>query len=101
MVPNRWREYSCEDYFVSALAKQGYWHEPGQVWIIEAGERIEGEPETDFLQVGRPGVDRIGFGYRKHQPGLWAFHRMESRFQYLAASLQEFLEGWLAGRITI
>ncbi len=57
---------------------------------------------AEFLRVGRPGVDSIGFGYRKEQPGFWAFHPMVDRdFQYLAASIQEFLAGWFAGRITV
>jgi hypothetical protein len=100
-VPKQWRDYPCEDYFSSALATDGYWDDPGQLWLIEPCERVEEAPEAAFLQVGRPGVDSIGFGYRKQQPGFWAFHRMGLEYQYLAPSLQEFLDGWFAGRITV
>jgi hypothetical protein len=101
-VPKRWRDYPCVDYFSSPLASDGYWDEPSQLWLIEACERVEEELEAGFLQVGRPGVDSIGFGYRKGQPGFWAMHRMDGgEFQYLAPSVQEFLDGWFAGRITV
>ena len=51
------------------------------------------DADAEFLQVGRPGFDSIGFGYRVGQQGLWAFHRMVNReFQYLAPSVREFLE---------
>lgn len=101
-VPERWSGYPSIDYFSSALASDGYWDEPGQLWLIEPCERVEEEQTVGFLQVGRPGVDSIGFGYRKGQPGFWALHRMEGcKFQYLARSVQEFLTGWLEGRITV
>jgi hypothetical protein len=101
-VPERWRDYPCEDYFSSPLATEGYWDEPGQLWLIEPYERAEEEPESGFLQVGTPGVDSIGFGYRKGQPGFWALHRMVTgEFQYLAPTVLQFLEGWLAGSITV
>ncbi len=101
-VPDQWRHYPCEDYFSSPLAGQGYCDEPAQLWLIEPAERVEEEQEAEFLQVGRPGVDSIGLGYRKGRPGFWAFHRMvEREFQFLAPSVQEFLEGWFDGRITV
>jgi hypothetical protein len=101
-VPERWRDYPCVDYFSSPLASDGYWDEPGQLWLIEPCERVEEEPDAEFLQVGTPGVDSIGFGYCKGQPGFWALHRMEGgEFQYLAPSVQGFLDGWFGGRITV
>jgi hypothetical protein len=101
-TPQQWREYPCEDYFASPLASQGYWDEPGQFWYIEPAKRVEEHPEVQFLQVGSAGVDSIGFGYRKGQPGFWALHRMEGdRFQYLAPTVLQFLDGWLAGAISV
>ena len=101
-VPEKWRDYPCEDYLSSPLATDGYWDEPGQLWLIEPCDRVEEEAAVEFLQVGRPGVDGIGFGYRKGQPGFWAMHRMEGkRFQHLAPDILAFLDGWFAGRITV
>jgi hypothetical protein len=100
-VPEHWGPYSCADYYSSQLAAHGYWDEPGQLWTIEPAERVEEDAEAEFLQVGRPGCDNIGFGYRRGQPGLWAYHRMERRFQYLAPSVQLLLDGWLSGKISV
>jgi hypothetical protein len=100
-VPERWRAYPCDDYFASSLAADGYWSEREQLWLIEPRERVDEEPEMAFLEVGRPGVDSVGFGYRKGQPGFWALHRLEREFQYLAPTVQEFLNGWLSGSITV
>jgi len=100
-VPERWRSYPCEDYFASILAHDGYWDERSEHWLIEPAERVEEEGDAEFLQIGRPGVDSIGFGYRKGQLGFWAFHRMEGRFQYLAPTVHGFIAGWFAGKITV
>jgi hypothetical protein len=101
-VPERYREYPCDDYFSSAFATNGFWDEAGQLWLIEPAERVEKQTEEEFLQVGRRGVDSIGFGYRKGQPGFWALHRIVQReFQYLAPTLEDFVEGWFAGRIAV
>jgi hypothetical protein len=100
-VPERWKAYLCEDYFSSLLAWDGYWDEAGQIWYIEPAERVEEDTEAKFLQVGRPGVDSIGFGYGKGHHGFWAYHRMEREFQYLAPTIQHFLDGWLSGKISV
>ena len=101
-VPDQWREYDCEDYFISALATDGYWDDPSQLWLIERADSVDEDAENDSLQLGRPGVDDIGFGYRKGQQGFWAFHRMVTKeFQFLAPTVMQFLEGWLSGKITV
>ena len=101
-VPEAWRDYPCADYFASDLAVDGYWDDFGQLWLIEPCVRVAEDAGAEFLQIGRPGVDDIGFGYRKGRAGFWAYHRMIRRdFQYLAPTAQEFLAGWFAGRITV
>jgi hypothetical protein len=100
-VPQQWRDNPCEDYFSSPLSVHGYWDESGQLWLIEPAHRVEEEHEASFLQIGHPGVDGIGFGYRKNQPGLWAYHRMELRFQYLCETANQLLDGWLSSRIEV
>jgi len=71
-IPDKWRVYECTDYFESALAMHGYWDERSQIWVIEPIERVEERTDCKFLQIGRPGVDGIGFGYRLGQSGIWA-----------------------------
>jgi hypothetical protein len=101
-VPARWRKYTCLDYFCSPIAVTGCWDDGAEHWLIEPADRIEEDLDAGFLQVGSPGVDSIGFGYRQGHPGFWAFHRMiDQDFQFLAPTIQEFLKGWFAGRITV
>jgi hypothetical protein len=101
-IPEQWRGYPCDDYFSSPFPTEGYWDESSQLWLIEPANRVHEEGEAEFLQIGRPGVDSIGFGYRKGHSGFWAFHRMTDReFQYLAASIKEFIAGWDSGQITV
>jgi len=100
-LPARWRDYPCADYFSSPFAETGLWDRGAEFWIIEPAQKVEEEAEIEFLQVGRPGVDSIGFGYRKGQPGFWAYDPMEQEFQYLASSLEEFLVGWYSGAISL
>jgi hypothetical protein len=98
----RLRDYPCQDYLSSTFATSGLWEESGQLWLIEPADRMLEDAEAEFLQVGRPGVDNIGFGYRKGRPGFWALHRIiEPEFQYLAPTIQDFVEGWFAGRIAV
>lgn len=101
-VPEQWRDFPCDDYYSSSFATEGYWHKAGQLRLIEPAEHVHEDQDAEFLQVGRLGVDSIGLGYRKGQPGFWAFHRTVDRdFQYLAPSIQEFLDGWLGGWISV
>ena len=100
-IPDQFKKYDCADYFISELSDQGFWDEAGQVWLIEPASRVEELCDSRFLQVGRPGVDGIGFGYRKDVPGFWAYHPIESEYQLLATTLAEFLKGWYSGNICV
>lgn len=94
-------KYQCADYLSSAWAEAGLWDEDAQLWLIEPRSRLEEHDQIGFLQVGRPGVDGIGFGYRSGHNGFWAYYPMEQRFQLLAPSLSEFVKGWAARTITV
>ena len=64
-VPQEWRSYNCDDYFLSPLSEGGWWDEPAQCWYIEPADRVLEDARRDFLIIGRPGVDGIQWGYRK------------------------------------
>lgn len=83
-IPTHLANFRCEDYFESAYAAEGLWSEIEQNWLIEPANEIFLAADSEFLQVGRPGVDGIGFGYRRFLDGLWAFHPQECLFQYLS-----------------
>ncbi|MBI3864294.1 MAG: hypothetical protein HY290_20615 [Planctomycetia bacterium] len=101
-TPKRWRNYRCDDYFLSQLAVNGYFDESAQQWLIVTAEEVAEDVKAEFLQIGSPGADGIGFGYRNGQPGLWAYHCMTGQeFQWLARTAQQLLDGWMAGTITV
>jgi hypothetical protein len=99
--PDNLHNYQCADYLDSIFSKYGLWDEASQLWLIEPMGRVEEQSDIGFLQVGRPGVDDIGFGYRRGQPGFWAYYPMESTFSLLADSLDDFLKDWAAGAIAV
>ena len=110
VVPARWHEYDCGDYFSSALADHGYWDEPGQYWYIWPADRVYEDVERQFLRIGSAGVDGVDWGYRRGQPGLWAYpnhnipvgpeRRVDGEFVWLAPTAKALLQGWLTGAIT-
>lgn len=79
----------------------GLWDELAQLWVLEPLFRVAELRDVAFLQVGRPGADGIVFGYRSGEDGLWAYYPVEERFQFLAPSLDEFVNGWSARTITV
>jgi hypothetical protein len=99
-MPERWRGYSCSDYFGSDLAEHGYWDEASQYWCIRPSDQIHEDPDLGFLVIGGPGVDGISWGYRPGQSGVWAYP-IEGRFVWLAPTACDLLQGWLAGTITV
>jgi len=105
-IPQELRDYPCVDYFDSNLALEGYWDETNQILCILPVTEVyeltdyKGQP-LNFLRVGRPGVDGISFGYRKNQSGIWAYYPILGEFQYLSATIFDFLNSWLDGKITL
>jgi hypothetical protein len=100
VLPQRWREFNCADYFASALAAHGHWDELGQYWYIEPAQQIYEDPDRQFLVIGGPGVDGILWGYRHGQSGVWA-HPIDGEFVWLAPTAEALLRGWLTGTITV
>ncbi len=101
-IPDEWQAYPCAEYCEALLSRDGYWDASAQLWLIESATGVTVDAASHFLQVGRPGVDGIGFGYRAGLPGFWAFHRgADPCFQLLSPSIHAFLTEWLAGRITV
>ena len=93
--------FRCSDYLESAYAAHGHWDEGGQLWLIEPLSRVEEHADIDFLQIGRPGVDGIGFGYRAGFDGLWAYYPVLGEFELKASSVGELVERWARGTISV
>lgn len=100
-VPERWRNFACNDYSNSRLATAGYWDESGQCWYIWPAERVCEDTERQFLIIGSAGVDGIDWGYRKGELGVWAWYPIDGEFVMLAPTADALLQGWLSGAITL
>jgi hypothetical protein len=100
-VPEKWSSYNCGDYCLSPLAVTGWWDRDGQCWSIEPAERVYEDPVREFLVIGRPGVDGIEWGYRKHRQGIWAHYPIENDFRPVATSVSDLREGYSSWRITV
>ena len=93
--------YHCVEYLNSRWAVDGLWDEQAQLWLIEPFSRTHQLHDADFLQIGRPGVDGIGFGYRADFEGLWAYYPVDQVFKFLAASVAILVQEWMDGKITV
>lgn len=100
-IPKIYRAYPCQEYFTSGDYRKGVWSEPEQLWIIVSEQNVTENHEIDFLMIGRPGVDGIEFGYRKHQKGIWAYYPIENEFRFLAQDIEGLLDGWQQGKIVV
>lgn len=101
VLPVRWQDFNCGDYFGSPLARNGYWDEPGQYWYVWPTERVYEDTELQFLVIGSPGVDGIDWGYRRGHQGLWAWFPIDAEFVALAPTTEALLQGWLSGAIKV
>lgn len=100
-VPATLQHYLCGDYFASEWAGRGCWDDASQLMVVVPAAEVEEYPDLSFLAVGRAGVDGILFGYRAGSPGLWAYRPIGREFEWVAASLDELVRGWLAGDIRV
>jgi hypothetical protein len=92
-------DFDADEYLNSGDYREGVFDEDAQIQLIEPPERaIERE---GFLVIGRPGVDGIEWGYRKGMPGIWAYYPIDDEFRRLASDLEQFLDGWYRGEITV
>lgn len=98
---DRFEQYQCADYLASVWCADGLWDEKSFLWLLEPLSQIEEIDDKGFLQVGRPGVDGIGFGYRLGHDGVWAYYPMDDHFEFLSPSITEFVKGWQAGTIAV
>jgi hypothetical protein len=100
-VPERWRDYLCDDYFRRGWAERGHFDALSQTWVIAPLTEAHEDAAHGFLVVGSAGGDGIDFGYRTRHPGLWAFYPIEREHKNMAATVAELAEGWCSGRLNV
>ena len=91
--------YPCSDYVASEWATTGLWDASVQLMVLVPVAEAVHHEDLGFLEIGRPGVDGILFGYRTGQPGIWAYYPIDDDSVLLAPDLQSFVAAWLNGQI--
>lgn len=99
--PDNLHGYHCTDYFGDGWAERGFFHDASHCWVVKPLHNLHPEQRLGFFAVGEAGVDGIRFGYRHGERGLWAFYPIGEEFRFVAATLQELIDGWRAGTITV
>jgi len=100
-VPDRWREYDCADYFEQGWWEHGHFDEYSQTLVIAPLQEAYEEKAAEFFAIGRSGGDGIDFGYRKRHSGLWAFYPIEGNFKFMASSVEELIQSWCGGKLSV
>ncbi len=88
-VPEKWHDFPCADYFESPLCLTGWWDSAGQCWYIEPLERLRVNQARGMLVIGGPVVQGIEGGYRREQPGVWAWRAIDEEFRLVARSVAD------------
>ena len=99
--PNNLHGYHCRDYFGDGWAERGHFDDHSHCWIVKPLLELHPEQRLGFFAIGEPGVDGIRFGYRYGERGLWAYYPIGQEFRFVAATIEELIEGWQTGTITV
>ena len=100
-VPQRFAQFGCSEYFGSPGFRSGVFIPAAQLQVVYPESQLRLACGNSFLVIGSAGADGIEFGYRQEREGLWAFHPSESRFQFVASSVQQLVVGYRSGAITV
>ena len=100
-IPAKFREFHCAEYFGAFQFSLGVFLPEAQLQIIYPSSDLRVIEVSRFLAIGSAGADGIEFGYRTAEKGLWAFCPQEERFEFVANSLIELVQGYRAGAITV
>jgi len=101
IIPEQYLPYECGDYFRNGWHEKGFYSEHEQLDLIVRLDETYEIDESNFLVVGRLGVDGIVFGYRKNRLGLWAFYPIEQEFKFMADSVQKLVDGLYSGGLWV
>lgn len=100
-VPLRLRRFDCDEYFGVPGFRDGVFLPEACLQVVYPESQVHLDEGLGFLAIGSAGADGIEFGYRAAHSGVWAFHPIESRFQHVAESLGQLVEGYRTGAIKV
>jgi hypothetical protein len=99
--PGPYRRYECGDYFAQGWAEKGHFDPHSQTPVVAPLSEAYENAEIGFFAVGRSGWGGIDFGYRLGERGLWAYYPITREFKFIAATVAELVDGYLAGKLHV
>jgi hypothetical protein len=94
----RWQP-ACSEYLIRF--SNGCYDEAAQLQLIVAIADVEFDEEKGDMAIGRPGSGGIYFCFRENQPGVFAYYPIENEYVLLADGVQDLVDGWRAGSISV
>ena len=93
-------QFSCVEY-LNNFAQTGYFDKSSFLDLIYP--LVDAKPinNNQFFEIGRADVDGIVFGYRANQQGIWAFYPISHHYKFMTASLNDFIQQWQNGILTV
>ncbi len=111
IVPRRWINYRCDEYFADDWWYPEEYDRKNHLWdgIPESHlwngvfdyTRMYEDPQYAFLAIAGSGCDGVDFGYRQGCEGLWALYRGEDYYKLMAPSIAALRDGWCGGTLSI
>jgi len=111
IVPQRWIDYRCDEYFADNWWNREYYDLERHLWAgipeshlwngVYDYTRIYEDFEHGFLAIASSGCDGIDFGFRKEREGLWAYYSGQNYFKLMAPTIPALRDGWCHGNLSV
>jgi len=111
LVPQRWIDYRCDEYFADNWWSPAKYDRESHLWAgipeshlwngILDYTRMYEDLEHRFLAIAGSGCDGIDFGYRQQCEGLWAYYPGEDYFKLMAPTIPALRDGWCGGVLRV
>jgi hypothetical protein len=81
--------------------REGVYSQLEQYWTVRPVDDREKIDFPGWISIGGPGVDGIQFCCHTENGGIYTYHPIERRFELVAETVADLVDGWQAGRIKV
>ena len=81
--------------------REGVYSQLEHYWTVRPVADWEETDCPGWVSIGGPGVDGIQFCCHAENDGIHTYHPIERRFELVAETVAELVDGWQSGRIKI
>lgn len=100
-IPKKYQNYNCSEYFESEVYRNGVFNLECQLYVVYPEKEVNINHEEKHMAIGSSGADGIEFCYRENKDDIWAYYPIENEYEKVSSSLNELIEGWSSGDISI